>query len=393
MNHWTVIVATRNRAPDIAETLRRIPAPGGCVKEVIVVDNGSSDGSALAAERAWPGAQVLRLNRNLGPAGKQLALERAKFPLVAAIDDDCSPAAWTWAEMANRFAADPKLACAGWGVQLTDGRWECGALPRAFVGAAVAFRRDAIVAAGGYRRRLFMQAEEYDIVFRLAMRGGRCETFHDLPSLHRKSPLSRSGRRTTYLDARNNIAIIRRWAPFEWSREMTKDYITRYLALGRARGAAPSAAKGVRDGLCARWLGGGEPLPRALFNEWFGVERISNAFQQMRDHGVRRVLLAPMGKNIFVYWRAAERMGIEVAAVADDRFHAAGVRRYRSAPLVTGDEAMSLGFDAVVVSNSAPIFAAEERDRWQARVGVEVWAPEAIEGGGAARYVDAPIAA
>ena len=336
----------------------------------------------------------MRVRRNLGPAGKQLALERAKFPFIAALDDDCAPATWTWDEMAKRFAAAPELACAGWGVCLPDGRWECGALPRAAVGAAVAFRREALLDAGGYSRRLFMQAEEYDILFRLSAAGWRSEALHDLPALHRKSALARSGRRTIYLDARNNIALIRRWAPREWSREFAADYAARYLALGRARGCAGAAMRGVKEGRAARWLGAGEPLTNAVFDELFGVSRIAREMARLRDDGVRRALFAPLGKNTLVYWRNARAAGIEVVAIADDRFHGAGLRSYRGASVLRGDDAASLAFDAVVIANSAPIFAAEERERWRGRVGVAVVAPEAIEGRGDARvYRDAPAAA
>lgn len=394
MQQWSVIIATRNRAEALVETLRRLPAPGGIVGEVIVVDNGSSDGSASAAVKAWPEAQILRPRRNLGPTGKQLALERAKFPFVAALDDDCAPAAWTWDEMTRRLAAAPELACAGWGVCLPDGRWECGALPRAPVGAAVAFRREALLSAGGYSRRLFMQAEEYDILFRLSAAGRRCEVFHDLPALHRKSALARSGRRTIYLDARNNIALVRRWAPREWALDLAADYASRYLALGRARGCAGEAMRGVKEGRAARWLGAGKPLTNAVFDELFGVSRIAREMARLRDEGVRRVLFAPLGKNTLVYWRGARAAGIEVVAIADDRFHGAGLLSYRGAPVLRVDDALSLAYDAVVIANSAPIFAAEERERWRGRVGVEVVAPEGAAGrGGDQSYRDAPTAA
>lgn len=389
-----MIIATRNRAEALGETLRRLPAPGGAVGEVIVVDNGSSDGSASSAASAWPGAQILRPRRNLGPAGKQLALERARFPFVAALDDDCAPTPWTWDEMTRRLIAAPEVACAGWGVCLPDGRWECGALPRAPVGAAVAFRREALLSAGGYSRRLFMQAEEYDILFRLSAAGMRCEVFHDLPALHRKSELARSGRRTIYLDARNNIALVKRWAPREWARDFAADYAARYLALGRARGMGGQAARGVRDGRASQWLGAGGPLAQPVFDELFGVTRVAREMERLRDEGVRRVLFAPLGKNTLVYWKGARAAGIGVVAIADDRFHGAGLRSYRGAPVLRGDDAIELAYDAVVIANSAPIFAAEERERWRAKVGVEVVAPEAIVGRGEVQaYRDAPAAA
>ena len=62
----TVVIVTRNRRAELMRTLDRITA----LPErppVIVVDNGSGDGSAEAASR-YPGVAVIRAGQNLGGA-------------------------------------------------------------------------------------------------------------------------------------------------------------------------------------------------------------------------------------------------------------------------------------------------------------------------------------
>ena len=82
----TVVVITRNRRPELVRTLERMTA----LPErppVIVVDNASDDGSAMAAG-SFPGVTVIEAARNLGAAGRNVAVRRVTTPYVAFCDDD-----------------------------------------------------------------------------------------------------------------------------------------------------------------------------------------------------------------------------------------------------------------------------------------------------------------
>ncbi|HWG64046.1 MAG TPA: glycosyltransferase [Streptosporangiaceae bacterium] len=83
----TVVVITRNRRAELLRTLAKLAAlpeqPG-----VIVVDNGSADGTAAAVVRAHPGVSLIASRRNLGATGRNLALRRVSTPYVAFCDDD-----------------------------------------------------------------------------------------------------------------------------------------------------------------------------------------------------------------------------------------------------------------------------------------------------------------
>jgi GT2 family glycosyltransferase len=85
--HW-------NRRDLLETLLPSLRAQSRPFDEVIVVDNGSTDGSAEFAERA--GAKVLRLNRNLGfaPAVNQ-GIASARSECVAILNNDVTlDAAW-----------------------------------------------------------------------------------------------------------------------------------------------------------------------------------------------------------------------------------------------------------------------------------------------------------
>lgn len=404
-SRWSVVIATRNRREALVETLALVPR----AFEVIVVDNASDDGTADAVRAARPDAVVIASAKNLGPVAKTLALDLVSNPLVAALDDDCAPDPDTWDQMAGRFEADRDLLCAGWGVRVPapaasagiagaqpgvvspyEG-WDCSALPRVFAGAGAAFRADALRAVGGWDRRLFMQAEEYDLVFRLCAlvgTGRAAANFYDLRAVHRKSPLARAPERTLRLDARNNAILAGRWLPEPWSTLFAADWRDRYGALARLGGAPGAALDGGREAALLGPRGtdarARAPLGEPLFDTLFGLSRITGAMRALRDAGVRRVLLTPLGKNILMFHTGAVRAGLRVVAVADDRFAdaRAGAHSYRGAPILSVDGALGAAdarFDAVVIADSAPIHAARAAERWRALTTAPVLAPDAIE--------------
>lgn len=390
---WSVVIATRNRREALLETLRAIPASF----EVIVVDNASTDRTPEAVYVARPSARVVALRRNAGPVAKSLALPLVSNELIAALDDDAAPEAWTWDEMAARFGADGRLLCAGWGVRTPvasarEGEsrpafegWDCGALPRVFAGAACAFRTDALRAARGWDVSLFMQAEEYDLVFRLCALAGEaraCGVFFNLPAMHRKSALARSAARTLRLDARNNAIVARRWLPEPWGAIYGADWRDRYRALARLAGHRWSAPAGHAQAIARRRAP--TPLAPGVFDDLFGHALLTERMTALREEGVRRVLLARRGKNALAFDIAAERAGLEIVALADDRFagERSGRVRWRGMPVVREEDALRERFDAVVIAESAPIHAAHAAARWRGRTGATVHAPHAWEGAG-----------
>jgi GT2 family glycosyltransferase len=96
----TVVVITRNRRAELGRTLNKLaelpehPA-------IIVVDNGSDDGTAAHVRWEHPDVQLIAARDNLGAVGRNLALRRITTPYVAFCDDD------TWWEPGSlTLAAD-----------------------------------------------------------------------------------------------------------------------------------------------------------------------------------------------------------------------------------------------------------------------------------------------
>ena len=83
----SVVIATQDRRPSLLRTIERLLALPE-QPPVIVVDNGSSDGSAQAVRSAFPQVDVVGLDRNLGAPARNIGVRRATTPYVPFADDD-----------------------------------------------------------------------------------------------------------------------------------------------------------------------------------------------------------------------------------------------------------------------------------------------------------------
>lgn len=334
--------------------------------EVIVVDNASSDGTSQAVAKRFGEVRLMVRTDNRGSCAKGPAIELARGEFVVFLDDDSFPHAGSVRRMVEHFEADQRLGAAGFNVYLPDGRRECSAFPDVFIGCGVGLRASALRAVGGLDVKLFMQAEEYDLSFRLIGAGWGIKTFSDLGVDHLKSPLGRMGPRTTYYDTRNNLLLVERYLPPPYRNVYRRDWKRRYGWLAAANGRRRSFLRGV---LAASIRG---PIDRrryaplrlkgAAFEKLFRLDDVRSRMSELSRGGVRRVVLADFGKNIYAFYGGAMRSGISVLAIADDRFARPG-RRYRGIPLIPTAGIAELEPEAVVISNTSTVHAAETHRR------------------------------
>ena len=87
MARTTVVIITRNRRDELLRTLRHMLALPDAAP-IIVVDNGSDDGTADAVAREHPEVDLIAATSNLGSIGRNLAVDRVTTPYVSFCDDD-----------------------------------------------------------------------------------------------------------------------------------------------------------------------------------------------------------------------------------------------------------------------------------------------------------------
>lgn len=184
----TVLIGAYENERTVPRAVASILAQTERDLELIVIDDGSRDGSAAAAREAIgsdPRGRVMRLERNLGIARSlNEGLRAAAAPVVAIQDaDDYSAPERLERELAA-LAADPDVAVVGTRMREVDEAdrplWPRTTFAAGDVGpvlprfnpipnGSAAFRREVALALGGYDPR-YRYATEYDLWLRIAER-------------------------------------------------------------------------------------------------------------------------------------------------------------------------------------------------------------------------------
>jgi N-acetylglucosaminyl-diphospho-decaprenol L-rhamnosyltransferase len=252
---------TRNRRDELLSTLDRLRAlperPG-----LVVVDNGSTDGTAAAIRAAHPDVVVIAAPVNLGAAGRNLAVRAAGTPYVAFADDD----SW-WAPGALRTAVEhldarPSLGLLQARIAVgatgrTDPTCEAMAaspLPVAagavgpallgFVACGVVVRSAAFLDVGGFRAPLGVGGEESLLAIDLAAAGWELSYVPDVLAHHHPSasrdPAARQRR----------VAVNELWTALQ--RRAPRAVLRQAGAVAALPGAWPEALRGAPWSLAHR---------------------------------------------------------------------------------------------------------------------------------------------
>ncbi len=204
----TVVVMSRDRRDDLLATLPRHEAP------VVLVDNGSTDGTVDAVRAALPEVTVLPLEANAGARARTIGAGHTRSEFVAFADDDSWWAPGDLARAAGIMRAHPRLAVLNARVLVgPEERLDplCGELAASplgtppdlpgpallgFIGCGAMVRTEAFLAVGGFDPVVRFPGEEERLSLDLAAAGWGIAyvdsvTVHHHPSTRRHDPAAR----------------------------------------------------------------------------------------------------------------------------------------------------------------------------------------------------------
>lgn len=298
-----VIVLNWNSFEVTADCLRSLQASSFAPLRVILVDNGSHDGSASRLGQEFPEIELIRNDRNLGFTGgmnaglRRILRSECEFALLLNNDTIVDRAAI--AEMVACLDAEPDIALAcpkiyfwdvpevlwfaggrlslwtGTGVNVGRRERDCGQYDRrrdiSFAnGCVILVRRSALEALGLLDDSLFAYAEDTDYSFR-ALRFHRRMVY--VPSAkvwHREGFASKQNLgnpKRIYYGTRNQLLVMRRHArPWHWCTFLPYflvNWVGRFVYLSIARQDQVGAvAREILRGATDSWRMGRGQAPR-----------------------------------------------------------------------------------------------------------------------------------
>lgn len=261
----TVVIATRNRRPELLRTLSRLV---GRVP-VIVIDNGSRDGTVAAVAETYPSVRLVALPKNRGSAARNIGVEFATTPYVAFSDDDSCWEPGALARAARVLDRHPELGLiasreAG-AVSSLHGATPCVPITD-FLACTTVVRRDAFLAVGGFSPVLFFAAEEMLLSYDLAAAGYSLSYVDSLAV--RRAPVRRA-----YVTARRRLEL-RNQLLISWMRRPLGRAFADLLRLGRSAIVSTDALVAFGSALIRLpWaVANRRPLPRQVETEILRLE-------------------------------------------------------------------------------------------------------------------------
>jgi GT2 family glycosyltransferase len=270
----SVIIPNWNGAHHLPVCLDALRAQTWPHVEVLLLDNGSTDGSqALVAER-YPEVRLLALDRNLGLTGaNNIGFRTAQGEILISLNNDTEaeprfvealvmalvehPEAGMAAAKMLLFDRRDSLHSAGdgYGVdgipfnrgvwQRDEGQFDEPGWIFGGCGGAVAYRRAMLDQVGSYDESFFMYCEDVDVNWRAQLAGWRC-WYTPAAVVYHKLSATGGGSIASYYTGRNTLWVIAKNYPGAllrkyWVRILHAQWGIARDALRAWRGAASRA--------------------------------------------------------------------------------------------------------------------------------------------------------
>lgn len=263
----TIGILTFNRKEALKETLKAINQSLYNNYEVIVVDNGSTDGIFDLLTKDYPWIKLIRLEKNLGISARNKFISEAQGEYIFQYDDDSMPQnRFTITNIVDFLKKHPEVCvlCTnvinyytgmseteGWEKYALRGNHSDGFEGLFFHDSGVVYKRDCVLKTQGYPFDFFWGYEEADLTLQFLNQGCKIVYKTDLITYHRRSltGIGRGGKAKYYF-TRNGIRVFCKYFP----KVLANSLVLRWVLLWGLRSLKkpkdfPFFLKGLFDGL------------------------------------------------------------------------------------------------------------------------------------------------
>jgi GT2 family glycosyltransferase len=260
----SIVIVNWNRSQDVLRTVRYLRFQAGVRFEVVVVDNGSTDGS-LERLAGVEGVKVIALDANVGPCkARNIGVENSSARYIVFLDSDAILSKWKLARMVERMDLDPSigiLACRMINISTRELDQWIYAEPASthelmefdtysFSAGGTIVRAAALRDVGMFWDDLFIYNEEVDLSIRLLRAGYRIVHYPRVRVYHCPSDRGRDGGGAYWrFQIRNWIWIFYRHYPLVPRLRKIMSYVGIYLVKSAANRQLKAGILGIIEGL------------------------------------------------------------------------------------------------------------------------------------------------
>jgi glycosyltransferase involved in cell wall biosynthesis len=278
----TVVITTKNRKGELRVALRS--ACGQTARpEVLVIDDGSTDGTSKMVQAEFPQALLHRREESKGYiVRRNEGVRLATGDVILSIDDDAEFSTSQVVEQTLLEFGDPRIGAVAIPyiephkdnrlMQKAPDRERVWVTDR-FIGTAHALRRDIFLKLGGYREHLVHQGEEGDYCIRLLNAGYFVRLGNADGIVHHESP-KRDFRRMDYYGARNAILFV--WQNVPWPAFPVHLAATTFnvLRLTFKPKRFLTRLRAIGAGYWDFWRTSRQPVRYHIYRQWRSLQRV-----------------------------------------------------------------------------------------------------------------------
>lgn len=209
------VILSYNRKNEVIKTVEKTKAliDGKPGYEIVVVDNNSADGTALAVKEGFPDVVLIARDENIGISGWNDGFSVAKGEYFIVLDDDSHlesglDKAISYLNKNPNIGVLALNVAGGMFETRDENEWRDKESCYSFVGCGAIIRRELFKKIGGFASWLHIYTHEIEYCIRCLNEGYSIEYFEEAHVLHRTSVVNRSRKRLQVFSARNEMAIL-----------------------------------------------------------------------------------------------------------------------------------------------------------------------------------------
>lgn len=240
----SIIIVNWNRIDDMLFTLDKISSDPYPNLEVVIVDNGSEDGSRTEIPKKYPEYKYINLSTNLGcEEGFNVGILNSSGEVLIYLDSDAYIEKEGIGKMIDVFNEDSTIGIIdpliiNYHTKLPqnsgNNRWPLDGTM--FTGCAVAFKREVIETIGLRPGNFFIYASEADVCIRALDAGFKIKHTANIIAVHKESPVKRLSSSFFYFSTRNVIWLIFKYYPIMPAfRELVKHLIWNFVLAWKSK--------------------------------------------------------------------------------------------------------------------------------------------------------------